>query len=202
MIQLPTGPGRDYLLTFGAAAIFVATSNGRPSIIAAARDPRRSLIAAERRFPGAWEPTCAFWLNNLTLATQIAERAWARLPAPAQLGERMARVDATGEEAERAIRKSAGHVALIEHESVMARARAHSARLKAALEDAKRDGQLQFFNRSYSAYRQQYGSAAMSYPMAERRLRRIILESFLKNTPDASVNSSMIRRIFSVSNEA
>ena len=174
MIELPTEPVRNYLAAFGAAAIYAATCNGRPTVVAAAHDPVRSIAAIENRFGRRFEPSCVVWLPERAQAERVVQRVRRELPAiDRQL------LDASADEAERSIRAALRGVMFAENATVMERAKRNAQRLDLALMRAQARGDLKFFTRAYRAYRlqaQSRGDHVLSYAQARNRLQRVLVE--------------------------
>src|ERR1700745_2614248 len=118
MIELPTEPVRNYLAAFGAAAIYAATCNGRPTVVAAAHDPVRSIAAIENRLGRRFEISCILWVPNRLQADRAVQRVHRELPA---IDRHL--FDADAHDAERSIREALCGVMFSENATVMARAR-------------------------------------------------------------------------------
>ena len=152
MIEIPSRAVRDYLVSFGVVAIFV-TSVGKLGI---GRDLARAAPLA-----------AAWWVRDRRTAEQIL----------IAIGEEHPQ---TVEEATRAVEAAAARlgVTLNDHAAVMQRTRAAVDRLNGKLEAARRNGNLQLFNRAYHAYRlgcQQRGEHAMAEKEIDA-LNRVIVE--------------------------
>jgi hypothetical protein len=152
VIEIPSRAVRDYLVSFGVVAIFV-TSVGKLGI---GRDLARAAPLA-----------AAWWVRDRRTAEQIL----------IAIGEEHPQ---TVEEATRAVEAAAARlgVTLNDHAAVMQRTRAAVDRLNGKLEAARRNGNLQLFNRAYHAYRlgcQQRGEHAMAEKEIDA-LSRVIVE--------------------------
>jgi hypothetical protein len=151
MIELPSRAVHDYLLQFGVAAVFI-TSTGK--------------IGVARNLSRACPIVSAWWVQDRATAEQILVAVGEHPPSS---------VDG----ATRAVRAAAERlgVGLSEHATVMARAKAATAKLDARLKAAQNDGLLSTFNSEFRRRRlaaRSAGKRFMPYAVAQRRLRRLL----------------------------
>jgi hypothetical protein len=192
VIELPTGPTRDYLAAFGVACVYVAApvQVQQPLVIGHARDLSRALNWLRR--------DGLFSEYNIETAWWVRERgnaAYLSRVAGDYLGH-----DATVQHAKREIEKIAreNNVVLTEHVVAMERVSRATAQIEHELRRAQRDGRLKFFNQAYKRHRAEGGT--LHYRKAFARLRRALFLRIAHMRPSV-IDTELLRDVFAIDNE-
>jgi hypothetical protein len=173
-IELPRGALREYLLAAKITAIYVATIDDRLSTVQITRDLERS-VQYLRRDNLTARLAHAFWCADRSLARVVARKSISGFPIAIfpNYVEAPPRFTAL----EIVDRASAMSLSLTDHVVVMRRARAAVFRVKQAIERAQANGELNWFNQAFRAWRLRAQSVdrTMSYMEARARLRRCLI---------------------------
>jgi hypothetical protein len=168
-LEIPRGAEREYLITFGVAAIYIATVPGREQcFVGISRDLGRSLAAMQTKWPRA-EIVYAVWVKDRATAKAI-----------------IAEIDggASAEAARQEIEAVAANrqVRLTSHDAAMARVHAAVTRVREKINEANAAGDLEWFNATYRAWRieAQKSGRGMSYAEAIARLRRTVTKRLIE----------------------
>lgn len=194
--NLPKGAVRQYFLTFGLAAVYVATPpTGQPSVIGVTRDLARSASLVRNRWN--YEIIIALWAATKSQATWVARLAQNkfgsyRLPD--------GQFDIRGEHAIGAVRAAAAHcsVTLVNHDAILYRGQAAVQRIDTMLREANATGGLKVFNRAYHRHRlamKAAGQRQMPYYEAMSLLRRQLLAQLARGMA-MSIDEAVIERVF------
>jgi hypothetical protein len=167
-LQTPRGAERDYLMILGIAAIYGAQLPIGTGFIGVSRDLNLSLQSLKRRFVGA-EIVFSLWVRDRETAEALRRKANARI-SPSRSAEAM----------RCAIEEVAGehHIVLTEHDVVMARVSAVVRTIDDAIEQARQNGELHWFNTTFREWRLAARSQGrvMTYSEAKARLRRAVIQ--------------------------
>jgi hypothetical protein len=178
MLQIPHGAEREYLMILGIAAIYGVSVPVGGGFIGVSRDLNLSWQSLKRRFPGADIVFCR-WVKDRSTAEVLRREASTMLPTGASTVVMRFAIENAAEQL---------GIVLTEHEVVMQRVRTTVAEIEHAIEHASRNGELQWFNSAFRAWRLQAKSVGrvMTYSEARARLRRAVLCSKL-HTVDAAL---------------
>jgi hypothetical protein len=176
--EIPRGADREYLIVFGAAAIYIGTiPRGEPCIVGACRDLEKTLEAMRDRWPWS-EIGCAFWVKDRDAAEVIAAEVNGVLPH--DLDGRLA---VRAETARRQIERVAcgWKTPLTNHNAAMARVRWAVARVQEKIAEANAGGELAWFNAAYRQWRLEAKKSGrvMSYAEALARLRKAVTKRLI-----------------------
>jgi hypothetical protein len=198
MFEMPKGAVREYLQTFGVAAVYVGTMPaGEHSVIGSSLDLAKTYSFNRRRF----EISTVFWVVDRKTARMVAteaKRGW-----PARDGAVPVSCEIAGQE----VVKAAGDlgVRLTEHDAAMRRVKDAVERVEMVLDRAQAEGDLARFNRAYSVYRAGSTGRTMRYGEAQARLRRAVVRGILtgQGVPDlvAAVFTGLSTRDFAATPE-
>jgi hypothetical protein len=186
-MELPAGPVQDYIHLAGICAIYVACSPSGACEVGVTRDLKRTQATLRRQ---GREPTyiAAFWINDRKLATKIVNEV-NKTGCGASLDDAAARIAATAEKMK---------VHLTAHAAVLQRVETAVSHVTAALEQARKDGGLQWFNRAFHDFRlraKQSGHKPMTYLQAQARLRQVILRRALAGE-GAEFGAAILPQVF------
>jgi hypothetical protein len=167
-LEIPQGAEREYLIVFGVAAIYIATSpSGEACIVGVSCDLARTHYAIRRR-RSRMDIVAAFWVKDRAIADAIAVEVITGLPHDPEgfLAER-AEV-ACWRIATVAARR---HVPLTSHDATMARVRAAVERVQDKIDEAQAAGDLAWFNSAYRSWRLEARQSGHGMSYAEARAR-------------------------------
>jgi hypothetical protein len=146
-MELPAGPPKSTSKIAGIAAVYVARLPSGACQIGISRDLKQTMIALRRQ---GHDLTIvgAFWVDEIKVATRIASRVnkTIRHGGPITDAEAAARIAAIAADIK---------VHLTEYGVVIKRVESAMAHVKAALEQARKNGGLQWFNRAFQNFRLQ-----------------------------------------------
>ena len=192
--EIPHGAEREYLITFGVAAVYIGTSPvGVPSIVGASRDLNLTLRAMQRKWPGS-EIAWAFWVKDRDTAEAVAAEINGALPH-----DQEGLLAVRGEIARLQIEATASgwNIPLTTHDAAMARVKSSVRRVREMIDAANASGELAWFNAAYRAWRldaKKVGTG-MSYAEARARLRKAVTKRLItSNVLDCS--ETMLAEIF------
>jgi hypothetical protein len=197
--EIPHGAEREYLITFGVAAVYVGTTPvGEPCIVGASRDLNLSLRAMRRNWPSS-EISCAYWVKDRDTAEAIAAEVNGALAHDQQ-----GRLAVRGEIARRQIETVAfdWKIPLTGHDAAMARVKSSVRRVQEMIEAANKSGELAWFNAAYRAWRldAKNSGAGMTYTEARARLRKAVTKRLITlNVLDCS--EAVLPEIFPLLND-
>jgi hypothetical protein len=166
-LQIPRGAERDYLMILGVAAIYGAQLPIGTGFIGVTRDLNLSLQNLRRRFSGA-EIAFSLWVKSRETADRVRRQANAIMrPGSSAMARRYA-VDEAADQL---------GVVLTEHDVVMERVHAVVRTIDDAIERARQNGELHWFNATFRQWRLAARSQGrvMTYSEAKARLRRAVI---------------------------
>ena len=182
-VQIPVGAERGYLITFGVAAIYVATRGEEPCIVGVSRDLGKTLDVMRTRWPDA-EIVSAFWVRNRVTAKAIVAEV-----------EGFKSAEAARQEIEAVAANR--QITLTSHDVTLARVRSALAEIEEGIAAANKRGDLAWFNAAYRSWRLAAKNVGrgMSYTEARARLRKAAIKQ-LKSLGVNDFGPSLLSEIF------